>query len=220
MRFLPWETEARAKIIFRDNYLCNCNCIRSAKTDPVRFKWGFGEGRLKDKFAFFQAYKNPIPKRRKLLAKRPFLEAKRVLFRKPFKLDRVSFSTPDQCNLARKYFATPFFMYVMFLWTTVSIAIGAAIYRSPEALWARNPQKVSKRCSRASRPRVSKKCRKKSRMTRKESKRLQNQCSGDFFGTFLTLRAGRPGNTLLRLFGDFGARGCGDSCIWGFAIAR
>ena len=47
--------------------------IESAKTDPVRLKWGFGEGRLKDNFAFFEAYKNPIPKRRKLLAKRPFL---------------------------------------------------------------------------------------------------------------------------------------------------
>ena len=25
--FLPWETEARATIISRDNYLCNCSCI-------------------------------------------------------------------------------------------------------------------------------------------------------------------------------------------------
>ena len=47
--------------------------IVSAKTDPVRFKWGFGEGLLKDKFAFFEAYKSPIPKRGKLLARRPFL---------------------------------------------------------------------------------------------------------------------------------------------------
>ena len=45
----------------------------SAKTDPVRFKWGFGEGLLKAKFASFEAYKSPIPKRSKLLAKRPFL---------------------------------------------------------------------------------------------------------------------------------------------------
>ena len=28
-----------------------------AKTDPVRFKWGFGEGLLKDKFAFLEASK-------------------------------------------------------------------------------------------------------------------------------------------------------------------
>ena len=46
----------------------------SARTDPVQFKWGFGEGLLKDKFAFFEASKKkPIPKRRNLLAKRPFL---------------------------------------------------------------------------------------------------------------------------------------------------
>ena len=35
----------------------------------------------------------------------------------------------------------------------------------------------------------------------------------DFFDTFLALRLGRPGKTFLRLFGDFGAQGCGDSCI-------
>ena len=35
-----------------------------------------------------------------------------------------------------------------------------------------------------------------------------------FFDTFLTLQAGRPGNTILRLFGDFGPRGPRDSCIW------
>ena len=57
---------------------------------------GFGKGLLKDKFAFFEAYKNPIPKRRKLLAKRPLLQAKMALFKKPFKMDRVSFSTPEK----------------------------------------------------------------------------------------------------------------------------
>ena len=36
----------------------------------------------------------------------------------------------------------------------------------------------------------------------------------DFFDTFLTLRAGRPGNTFLRLFGDFGPRRPRHSCIW------
>ena len=35
--------------------------------------WGFEERLLNDKFAFFEASKNPIPKRRNLLAKRPFL---------------------------------------------------------------------------------------------------------------------------------------------------
>ena len=44
-----------------------------AKTDPVWVKWGFREGLLKDKFAFFEACKSPIPERRKLFAKRPFL---------------------------------------------------------------------------------------------------------------------------------------------------
>ena len=37
----------------------------------------------------------------------------------------------------------------------------------------------------------------------------------DFFDTFLKLRAGTPGNTFLRLFGDFGPRAPRDSCIWG-----
>ena len=32
--------------------------LGSAKTDLVRFKWGFGEGPLKDKFAIFEAYKS------------------------------------------------------------------------------------------------------------------------------------------------------------------
>ena len=49
----------------------------SAKTDPVQFKWGFGEGLLKDKFALIEAYKSPISKRRKLLAKRPFFISKK-----------------------------------------------------------------------------------------------------------------------------------------------
>ena len=57
--------------------------IGSAKTDPVRFKWGFGEGLLKDKFAFFEAYKSPILKRRNLLAKRPFLKAKGPCLKTP-----------------------------------------------------------------------------------------------------------------------------------------
>ena len=47
--------------------------FRSAKTDLVWFKWGFGEGLLKDNFALFEAYTTPIPKRRKLLVKRLIL---------------------------------------------------------------------------------------------------------------------------------------------------
>ena len=57
--------------------------IGSAKTDPVRFKWGFGEGLVKDKFVFFEASEDPIPKRRKLLTKRPFLYAKGPCLKPP-----------------------------------------------------------------------------------------------------------------------------------------
>ena len=57
--------------------------------------WGFGEGLLKDKFASFEASKNPIPKRRKTACKTPIFISKKGLFETPFKLDRVSFSTPD-----------------------------------------------------------------------------------------------------------------------------
>ena len=53
---------------------------------------GLREGLLKDKFTFFEAYKSPIPKMRKLLAKRPILQAQRALFSTPSKLDRVTFS--------------------------------------------------------------------------------------------------------------------------------
>ena len=41
------------------------------------------EGRLKDKFAFFEAYKNPIPKRRKLLAKKNFNKQKGPCLKTP-----------------------------------------------------------------------------------------------------------------------------------------
>ena len=84
--------------IASDLEMCDSNRI-AHRGCIVRFgplsTWGFGEGLLKDKFAFFEASKNPTPKRRKLLAKRPFLRAKRALFKTPFQLDRVSFSTPE-----------------------------------------------------------------------------------------------------------------------------
>ena len=53
-------------------YLISEEKTGSAKTDLVRFKWGFGEGLLQDKFDFFKASKSPIPKRRKLFAKTNF----------------------------------------------------------------------------------------------------------------------------------------------------
>ena len=43
---------------------------------------------------------------------------------------------------------------------TAWLTVGSAIYTSPEALWAQNPQKVSKRSSQAVQPEVQKKCRK------------------------------------------------------------
>ena len=57
--------------------------FESAKTDPVWFKWSFGEGRLKKKFAFFEAPKNPIPKRRKLLANAHFYKQKGPCLKRP-----------------------------------------------------------------------------------------------------------------------------------------
>ena len=56
--------------------------LRVPKLSRSGFKWGFAEGLWKDKFAFFEAYKNPTPKRRKLLAKRPFLQVIRALLKK------------------------------------------------------------------------------------------------------------------------------------------
>ena len=56
---------------------------------------------------------------------------------------------------------------------------------------------------------------KKSQRTGKRVKKVSKSVFGDFFDTFLRLRVGRPGKTFVRLFGDFGARGSGDSCIWG-----
>ena len=45
-----------------DGIVCDWTSrVGSAKTDPVRFKWGFGEGLLKDRFAFFGAYENLVP---------------------------------------------------------------------------------------------------------------------------------------------------------------
>ena len=57
--------------------------LGSAKSDPVRFKWGFGEGPLKDKFAFFEAYKSPIPKRSKLLENAHFYKQKGPCLKTP-----------------------------------------------------------------------------------------------------------------------------------------
>ena len=61
--------------------------------------------------------------------------------------------------------------------------MGTAIYGSPEALWARNPRKVSKRSSRACRPGVSKKRRKTPKNLKKSQKGVKISVWG-FFGHF------------------------------------
>ena len=51
-------------------------CLRvfgSVKTDLVRLKWGFGGGTFERQICLFEAFKNPIRKRRKVLAERPYL---------------------------------------------------------------------------------------------------------------------------------------------------
>ena len=80
------------------------------------------------------------------------------------------------------------------------------MFRSPKALWARNPQKVSKRTSQA-----STECQKS---VEKVPHDLKNKISDvGLFRHFLTLRVSRLGKSFLRLFGDFGAPGCGDSSL-------
>ena len=48
------------------------NCVFwECKNRPGPVQMGFGEGLLKDKFAFFEASKYPMPKRRKSACKMP-----------------------------------------------------------------------------------------------------------------------------------------------------
>ena len=94
-----------------------------------------------------------------------------------------------------------------------TVTFGTAIYRSPEALWARNPEEVSERSSRASPLGVLKKCRKRPPNTAFDTFLTLSWVLWDFFDTFLTLRAGRLGKTFLRLLGVFGPRRPWDSCV-------
>ena len=48
-----------------------------------------------------------------------------------------------------------------------------------------------------------------------KSEKVSKSVLKDLFDTFLTLYAGRSGKSFLKLFEDFGARRCGDSCLWG-----
>ena len=52
------------------------NFFGSAKTDPVRFKWGFGEVLLKDKFAFKSLFKVLCPRRENCLQNAHFYKQK------------------------------------------------------------------------------------------------------------------------------------------------
>ena len=94
-----------------------------------------------------------------------------------------------------------------------------AIYRSLQALRARNSQKVSKKSPRPSRPGVFQKV---SKRVEKSQKSIQKRLFRDFFETFDSFRdfldtpGRRVGETFLRLFGDFGPGGPGDSCKWPF----
>ena len=81
---------------------CACGCAPlasqhersgSAKTDPVRFKWGFGEGRLKDKVAFFEACKILCLRGENCL-QNPIFISKKGPLKKTLKLDQVSFPLP------------------------------------------------------------------------------------------------------------------------------
>ena len=101
-------------------------------------------------------------------------------------------------------FVKRFFVIIL----AAMVACPAAIYWSPEVLWAPHPQKVSKRRSRASRPGVSKKCRKvsnDSKMSQKDSKISVRGLFRHFFDT-----PGREARE--RLFETFwGFRGSG---VW------
>ena len=63
------------------------------------------------------------------------------------------------------------------------------------ALLTPKPPKSLKKVSPGLLARSAKKCQKDLRGPKKESKRTKKRVFGDFFDTFSTLRAGRPGNT-------------------------
>ena len=57
--------------------------LGSAKTDRVRFKWGFGEGLLKDKFAFSRLVKVPYLRGENCLQKNHFYKQKGPCLKPP-----------------------------------------------------------------------------------------------------------------------------------------
>ena len=98
-------------------------------------------------------------------------------------------------------------------YTIAIVAIAAAIYRSLKGLWGlKSPKSLKKVFPDVPARSVKKVLKKKVPNDPKISQKDCKISARGLFDTSLTLRAGRPGNTFLRLFGDFGARGCGDSC--------
>ena len=86
-----------------------------------------------------------------------------------------------------------------------------AIYRCLQAIRARNPQKSQKSLKKVSKSLPARSVRKVSKGVKKSRKSLGKVLEKSIFSvfclfskTFWTLRAGRPGETFLRLFGDFG----------------
>ena len=96
----------------------------------------------------------------------------------------------------------------------IRVAMGAPSYRECLALRARNREKVSKRSSRASLPRVAKKCSKSQKSLEKVPNRDFFETPSTFSGLLLALRAERPGKTFLRFFRDFCPGGPDTPCNW------
>ena len=69
--------------------------IGSAKTDPVRFKCNFGEGRLKDKFAFSRLIKILYLRGENCVQNVHVYEKKRPRLKDPLNWTGSVFSTPN-----------------------------------------------------------------------------------------------------------------------------
>ena len=99
------------------------------------------------------------------------------------------------------------------------LTIAIPIHRSLHASEPWNPQKVSKRSSWASPSGVSKKRRKSTRTLILTPFWLFFGPFGDWFWHFVDTPASEAREDPFETFGEFGARGCGDSCNMGMAIA-
>ena len=68
------------------------------KTDLVRFKWGFGEGLLKDEFAFFEALKVLCLREENCLQNVHFYKHKGPCFKRPLKWTGSVFPLVKLCH--------------------------------------------------------------------------------------------------------------------------